>query len=127
MGARVPLALAEEEEGGSEMEKLEKSSMAFFAGLSLISSPDNTAGKKMSKLSLYRMEIQGDEREGEGELTESVRTGLRGLALDPYDDGLPPLRGLRGGGLAGGRRRRHGRRSGRVNKDEGGWTPPDPQ
>jgi len=29
------------------MERLEKSSMAFFAGLSLISSPDNTAaGKK---------------------------------------------------------------------------------
>ena len=44
--ARVPLALAEEDDEGSEMDRREKSSIAFFDGLSLISSPDNRAEKK---------------------------------------------------------------------------------
>jgi hypothetical protein len=51
------LALAEEDdEEGSEMERREKSSIAFFAGLSLISSPDNRAEKTISKHSLYFIE-----------------------------------------------------------------------
>jgi hypothetical protein len=50
--ACVPLTLAEDEEG-SEMERREKSIAAFFAGLSLISSPDNRAGKKTENSHLY--------------------------------------------------------------------------
>lgn len=111
--ARVPLAVAEE---GSEMERLEKSGIALFAGLSLISSPDNRAGKKglqNTPCILLSWKIQGGrEVGGRGiekgkELTESIRAGLRGLALDPDDDGLLPRRGLRGGRIAAGGRR-HG-------------------
>jgi hypothetical protein len=58
--ARVPWALAEEDdEGGSEMERREKSSIAFFDGLSLISSPYNRADRgknRISKDSMYFIE-----------------------------------------------------------------------
>lgn len=44
---------------------------------------------------------------------ESIGAGLRGLALDPDDDGLIPHLGRGGGGLSGGLRcRRHGLRTG---------------
>ena len=114
----------EDEEEGSEMERLEISSIAFFAGLSLISSPDRE-GKKIVKTSpsigqkFKEEEDGGNEGESkiEVELTECVRAGLRWLALDSDDDGLLLWRGLRGGGFAGGRRRgRHDQqaRFGRV-------------
>jgi len=58
---------AEDEEGGPEMERLEKSSIAFFAGLSLISSPDRE-GKKIVKTSPsigQKEEIQGGRGRGQ--------------------------------------------------------------
>jgi hypothetical protein len=109
--ACVPLTLAEDEEG-SEMERREKSIAAFFAGLSLISSPDNRAGKKTENSHLYwvgenpREKWAGHWERKRRELTESVRAVLRRFALDPDDDGLLPSSGLRDG--------RHGRRLGRV-------------
>jgi hypothetical protein len=45
-----------DQEEGSEMERREKSSIAFFDGLSLISSPNNRAEKRISKHSLYFIE-----------------------------------------------------------------------
>jgi len=108
------LALAEEDdEEGSEMERREKSSIAFLAGLSLISSPDNRAERKKDFKTFLVPLLSGNSQGERKELTEGVWAGLRGLALDPDDDGLLPRRGPRGGRLAG-VRRRHDRRLGRF-------------
>jgi hypothetical protein len=101
----------EEDEDGFEMERADKSSIAFFTGLSLISSP----GKHMKRglkiphffVSTYKFKEEGDvAKRKEEELTESIWTGLRRLALDPDDDRLLLRRRLRGGGFDSGR---HGR------------------
>jgi hypothetical protein len=88
MGVRVPLALAEEEEGGSEMERLEKSSMAFFAGLSLISSPGNTAGKKSHPAS-NEWKFDGTKGREKGSSQKASGRVCEGLRLTRTTMGFP--------------------------------------
>ena len=63
----------EDEEEGSEMERLEKSSIAFFAGLSLISSPDKEGKKDCQNLSFYWAEIRNSWRKRTGAMREKAR------------------------------------------------------
>jgi hypothetical protein len=94
----------EEGEDGSEMERLDKSSIAFFTGLSLISSPDKNTRIKKRGLKIpnfcFEVEIEGGRLEGDGakrkerELTESIWSSLGRLALYPDDDRLLLCRGL---------------------------------
>ena len=67
---------AEDEEGGpekAEMERLEKSSIAFFAGLSLISSPDKEGKKDCQNLSFYWAERRNSRRKRTGAMREKAR------------------------------------------------------
>ena len=69
----VWIVQAEDEEEGSEMERLEKSSIAFFAGLSLISSPDKEGKKDCQNLSFYWAEIRNSRRKRTGAMREKAR------------------------------------------------------
>lgn len=102
----VPLAAAVEEEEGSEMESLEKSSIAFFAGLSLISSPGRKRKKKSRRKGMIGATRKEERRESSQKAFGRVCEGLRltrttmsfSLAACPNVEASPAVAAMTGSG-----------------------------